>query len=580
MIWEVGVGKTYTDIQSAFDALFALVGITPFTETQTIRVFDGTYTGTFTTNATMQPTATYRLIIEVAAGNTAILNGNGWFINYGLIIGNNYTTVDGFKVQGYYYFGIGYSFLNYGEVKNCEFTNNAVFPQMAYFNQYYKLHHNICHDNGSHGLSVEGGGNNQIYNNLIYNENGYGAISGGANYGDLIVNNLILNSNIGIAMYGRGWQEMHNNTIYDCNIGIHTESGNNAVYIKNNIIYALKGQYCITYTATTAWGTLDRNIYFTDTDAIVGKYAGVDAITIADWRLATGQDTNSLDEDPKLKNRFGTTISDFRIYYNSPGIGIGEDLSALFNYDINDNIRTIPFNLGANDDIYRLIKNQMLSNYNPTQDQIITAECDIVESVLNQVVKMNNKSFALTLVSGVHYRAIIPAYQIGLCTNKPVAFMVTRYSGGEEQYASSNISVTLNGNYDIAVIESAIINLITTQVPTLATVLNYEPKQMPALPAVTLWYDGFDQTQTEAVSYTINHKWIMKLYVRLHDAKIAQDDMKDFIKKILSAFKSDLSLTHTVLKEVVPSAVTGAVLDKNNPILMCNFNLTTMTEED
>jgi hypothetical protein len=142
------------------------------------------------------------------------------------------------------------------------------------------------------------------------------------------------------------------------------------------------------------------------------------------------------------------------------------------------------------------------------------------------------------------------------------------------------LTITANGNYNIAIIETAIINLLTNYCPDLKTILNYEPDKVPQLPAVSLWYDGFDQTQTEAVSYTINHKWLMRLYVRLNDDKIAQDDMKALIKSILSAFKSDLNLSNTVLKETIPSGTTAAVLDRNNPVLVCSFDLTTMTEED
>ena len=156
--------------------------------------------------------------------------------------------------------------------------------------------------------------------------------------------------------------------------------------------------------------------------------------------------------------------------------------------------------------------------------------------------------------------------------------MATNVLGGVEANAPATLTIPAMTTYNIAAIETAIVSFLTP-ITDLKTILDYEPKIIPKLPAVTLFYDGYTQTQTEAVSFTITHKWIMRLYVRLDDAEKAQDDMKSLTKQILQKFKQNIDFTGVVRLGITPSASVGAVLDKNNPVLVVEFNIEASKEE-
>jgi len=670
MIREVGSGKPFATISAAIADLEAAVGSTPFTETQTIRVYNGSYTETPMSQNVLKPTATYRLVIEAAAGNSPILDGQN-ITTYGFYFyETDYLTIKGFEIKNFasafstYIYncdyvifenlivhdcasGYGIYFIyasKYGIIKNnvvyncyaplslgenCEAFNNNIYNSnngigcrnndivhnnivhditfgivvnvaancKIYNNKVYNVNYGVSsygyggadnaeiHDNelynGTVALILVGGNNMKIYNNYVYDNPYYIGIDITGN-NNLIYNNLIKNIGyVSLSISNGSGNRTYNNTIYGAGWLVSMTSLTGANYLTNNILFEAGGGGCIfTVPADVGYIKSDRNCLYKTAGYIAYIWNTIPCATLAIWQANSGQDLTSISADPLFVNAGGVLATDYKLQNASPCIAAGVDLSAYFTYDFLNYTRHF-WEYGA---YYWLaipvITNQFLSNYAPTQEKMLTAEMDITGRPAEQVVIINDHAFALTLVSGIHYRAIIWAYQIGLCTGQTAKFIAINDVGGSDEFAPSTITVSANGNYDIALIETAIVNLLTLYCPGLKTILNYEPKLIPELPALTLWYDGFDQTQTEAVSYTVNHKWLMRLYVRLLDAKTAQDDVKALSKSILSAFKSDLNLSNTVLKETIPSGIVSAVLDQNNTVLIVEFNLTTMTEED
>ena len=624
---EVGPGKTYSTIQAALDNLFIVVGAVAFTETHTIRVFTDTYLETATPNTLLNPTATFRLVIEGAAGNIPIIDGQTARANGIYVYIISYVTISGMTAKNHTANGIQFYSSSY-----CTAFSNTCFSNTtsgilftiassnctAYLNTCYSgtsgiyfyqnclngtAYDNKCYSN-TNGIQYYGSSANGIcYRNNLY-LNGTAITIAGSTNATIYRNNIYSNST-GIAFSSVTSIKIYNNLIYNNSIGLHGTTATNAIMdnntlyrnastgiylntvatnatVKNNIIWQQSGTAINVSDNSQAGFVSNRNNLYVVYPGVFG-YWGSSRTTLAAWQAASGQDANSISAQPKFQYlKDGIAVS-LKITDQSPCIGLGEDLSALFTEDYDGAIRTVPWDMGAYifTAIYTpQITNQMLDNYAPTVDQTIVATCNVIGTPDHVVVKINNKAFSMSLVAGTQYRAIIPAYQIGKSAAQTVYFMATNAYDGSDEIAPSLITIFLNGNYDIKTIETAIVNLITTQCPALNTILGYEPKIIPQLPSATLWYDGFDQTQTEAVSYTINHRWILKVIVRLNDAQIAQDELKALIKSILSAFKSDLNLTRTVLKEVVPSGLVGTILDRNNPVLICNFNITTMTEED
>jgi len=623
---EVGAGKPYATIQAALDALFVAVGAVAFTETHTIRVFNGTYNETATPNTLLNPTSVFRLVIEGATGNTPIVDGQS-IRNYCIYIGGiDYTTVSGMTVRngttcgiqggaslGFIAFGNTGTNCLYGvlNINNCPaslvYNNNASLCTswgLAYVTSPNSIiRNNTVFSNGtgifisttSTGCTVYG---NTVYSNgdgIYYNQSGNGICYGNICYLNTgagimtyfsnnckVYNNIVYMNSYGMRIYTCTGQGTYNNTCYMNSYGIMIVASAANATVKNNIIWGFSTTYCIMVDNTSQVGFVsDRNNFYAIFTMPVGFWV-VALKTLALWKTATGQDANSVSARTNFVSVIDTLINNLAITDYSPCVGVAEDLSAIFTTDFNGVTRTVPWDMGAyvKSAVYiPIITNQQLSNYAPTQDQIISASCNVAGTPDHVVVKISGKSFVMTLAAGTLYSVVIPAYLIGQCTAQTVLFMATNFWGGSDEVAAPTITIPVMTNYNIALMETNIVSILST-ITDLKTVLAYEPREIPELPALTLYFDGYDQTQTEAVSFTVTYKWIMRLYVRLLDAKTAQDDVKSLTKQILSKLKLFLNLNEMVLLSYTPSAAVSVMLEKNNPVMLVEFNFTAMREEN
>jgi len=168
---------------------------------------------------------------------------------------------------------------------------------------------------GSKGIRIQTGsasGNVLVYNNLIYDIGGPGdnsfAYSNNANYG--------------IGIFGNtGSVSVHYNTINlwgTFNRSMATRSA--ALYVapnsvnldirsnifRNSIINTWNSgakSYAVVVEAVSGVLTsIDYNDYYTQYGQGVLGFLSSDRITLADWQSATGQDANSLNEDPQLRS--------------------------------------------------------------------------------------------------------------------------------------------------------------------------------------------------------------------------------------------------------------------------------------
>lgn len=133
-------------------------------------------------------------------------------------------------------------------------------------------------------------------------------------------------------------------------------------------------------------------------------------------------------------------------------------------------------------------------------------------------------------------------------------------------------------SYDIPAIENKIEAILNT-VSDLKFVRKYEPSKLDSLPAATLFYDGFEQKIIAVKNFGITHKWILRVYVALNDAKRAQDDIKSLIGDILTAFKSDVKFGDTVLFGRIISGNVGALTQKEKPQMVVEMNIEAWYEE-
>jgi len=116
-LYEVGPGKPYATIQGALDQLWLDQGSSPFTATQEIRIYNGTYNEAIQLNSGLRPMFRFPLVFKAAPGNSNVVVTNAGLGNHTIRCeGVDNLLFEGFTVRndvnGTWYYAIvgqGYS---------------------------------------------------------------------------------------------------------------------------------------------------------------------------------------------------------------------------------------------------------------------------------------------------------------------------------------------------------------------------------------------------------------------------------------------------------------------------------------
>lgn len=169
-----------------------------------------------------------------------------------------------------------------------------------------------------------------------------------------------------------GTPMLHHNSIYVGGTSVTDTSDTYALYslsagsitrLMNNIFYNARSNgsgtgthYAIrSGTLTTSAISNGNDLLADGVGGMLGFYAGQDRSTIFDWRLATGQDFNSISHDPNFINPAGTALTgDLHLGPVSPAEGAGVPGSPP-NLDIDQQARISlsPVDIGADADNYQ-----------------------------------------------------------------------------------------------------------------------------------------------------------------------------------------------------------------------------------
>lgn len=132
---------------------------------------------------------------------------------------------------------------------------------------------------------------------------------------------------------------------------------------------------------------------------------------------------------------------------------------------------------------------------------------------------------------------------------------------------------------NLEAIENQIVMVLRT-VSDFKKVYDHEPLEIFELPAASIFYTGFSSDEhTMPNSQEITENWIIRIYVKLDDAKKAQLQIKQIIPKIRSAFRQNRSLSGTCFYTNLKNGDVFAVLDKNNAQLIAELALSVITRE-
>jgi hypothetical protein len=156
--------------------------------------------------------------------------------------------------------------------------------------------------------------------NLLLADNMVSFTTGGANDGAIYLFN-VKNSLVA------------NNTLYDASStynGVRCDPTCTGVTFSNNIFAGFALNYYLVPSATTLPAHCDYNIYYGGQFRVDSSY-----YSFASWK-GLGFDANSKTNNPLFNS---VAAANYSLASNSPAIGMGVNLTALFNSDINNNIR-------------------------------------------------------------------------------------------------------------------------------------------------------------------------------------------------------------------------------------------------
>lgn len=121
---------------------------------------------------------------------------------------------------------------------------------------------------------------------------------------------------------------------------------------------------------------------------------------------------------------------------------------------------------------------------------------------------------------------------------------------------------------------------ILLNVPNIKEAYDYEPQSMN-LPAATVFFDRFEQSDQTTMRKSVDWSWIIRIYIpiRTSDIKKPQIEVRSFIETTIKQFRSDLELGGTCLYHNIASGEVIALLEQANPMLVAELFLTATTEE-
>lgn len=132
---------------------------------------------------------------------------------------------------------------------------------------------------------------------------------------------------------------------------------------------------------------------------------------------------------------------------------------------------------------------------------------------------------------------------------------------------------------DLKLIETNIVSTLQL-VTELQKVYDHEPKSLIALPAATLFFDGFGQQDQANRRKTVNWRWVVRLYVKLGEAEKAQNDLKTLVINTLNRLRSNPTLGSSCLFHNVTNGEIHVMMDQNNPHLIAEMFLEATTHEN
>jgi hypothetical protein len=122
---------------------------------------------------------------------------------------------------------------------------------------------------------------------------------------------------------------------------------------------------------------------------------------------------------------------------------------------------------------------------------------------------------------------------------------------------------------------------ILSGVDGIVSAFDHEPQNINALPAVTLYFDNFTQSEATTRRVQVNWNWTVRIYIDLNTSDLAssQLNIRNLITNTLKQLRANVSLNNSCLFHTVTNGDVFNVLNVNRPMMVAELTLAATTEE-
>ncbi len=195
---------------------------------------------------------------------------------------------------------------------------NVVAGTTTFRNNSIALGNEIHNGSAVSGINETAAGTDNFYHNSIY---------------------------IGGAVAGTG-----NSFAFQSSITTNTRNIQNNIFVNTRTTSGGGKNYSIRVGGTTpnpAGLTSTNNVLFVPAGNFVGLFNSIDRASLSDWQAATGEDLNSISEDPQLAAP-AASVPDLHIRTSSPAVSLGAAIAVAADYDADPRSASAP-DIGADE---------------------------------------------------------------------------------------------------------------------------------------------------------------------------------------------------------------------------------------
>lgn len=125
------------------------------------------------------------------------------------------------------------------------------------------------------------------------------------------------------------------------------------------------------------------------------------------------------------------------------------------------------------------------------------------------------------------------------------------------------------------------VKTLLASVPGIASAYEYEPQNLGALPAATLYFDGFEGQEATIGKIRYGWRWTIRIYIPINTSDVSAPQLttRQLTKDVIAQLRSNLTLLGSCMYCTVYTGDIYNILSQTNPMMVIELNLVATTEE-